>query len=636
VLIVLEGELMGSTAHRRTWQVVSVVVAAAALVVPTWDGAVRAARPTSSPPPSAPVVTVDVPAASVTPEELRQQLVDVGVVEVELDTPPTGVLDVTSWQLDNMVAEVHGGGGLAGSDLDALAPLPEGSPPVSYLLAAWLARGGTARSDLARGWYHADAAWTEAPLLTFSRAAISLFLADVADLMANEVPPLPDDERLGVVDGDDPAGWQRPGATGGPCSVVQGFLTGALSSLFEALKVSSKFEGGSVLAFIGNALTGLWNFAIDLAANVVGGLVNTLTAPVVSALGVAFAALGVISQVTTLLGKWALRFETPDGTDFVANGAIGHLRVVTTGDHTDWPPLLDDCAKAFTGKPLPKLLPVGAPVDWVVGHDGLDAEGSPLLIPSDVDQAIPESGPAEMTFSTRDEGQLTGEPVSRIFYVRARVRPGEFAPLRELGDRLVKAAAASITDVIPVPEIREIAAGHLAAMVQRVMTPFTDAVGKLNDSFGVHAAAWVEVTYHRPPPSTSPSTTAPPDHGAFCTAVATYIIHNEEIVDEVLYDTGSGAIATYTPPVLAAAPAEIADAVNAYFGSVASGEIVGDVVDGVTNDGNDLMTKLRQGAVVLCWVADNCLAEQLAGLPPELFDQVCAQSLAALEEYGSS
>src|SRR5688572_9455049 len=64
----------------------------------------------------------------------RSILTQAGVGIDRVDRP----VRVTAWQAQNLAVEAANGGGISGATLDALAPVPDGSPPVAFLLAAWI------------------------------------------------------------------------------------------------------------------------------------------------------------------------------------------------------------------------------------------------------------------------------------------------------------------------------------------------------------------------------------------------------------------------------------------------------------------------------------------------------------------
>lgn len=74
----------------------------------------------------------------------------VGVVTEVLEQAGVGVYDdgaevtdgkpvrVMRWQVRNLAIDAANGGGVPGNVLAELAPVPQGVPPVPYLLAAWI------------------------------------------------------------------------------------------------------------------------------------------------------------------------------------------------------------------------------------------------------------------------------------------------------------------------------------------------------------------------------------------------------------------------------------------------------------------------------------------------------------------
>ena len=126
------------------------------------------------------------------PDELASKLADlgIGVISSAVDRRPDGapIVTVTRSQVAALAHEIAAGSGLPGWDLDRLTPMPDGAPPFSYLVAAWLDTAGTPRSQAARAWYADDTDWRQAPTLLYPTAALLLFTADAAEHIDRETP----------------------------------------------------------------------------------------------------------------------------------------------------------------------------------------------------------------------------------------------------------------------------------------------------------------------------------------------------------------------------------------------------------------------------------------------------------------
>jgi hypothetical protein len=134
---------------------------------------------------------------SVEPDALADQLMDLGIGVIEgADQLPdrtigaaVPMLLVTRSQVAAHAHELSRGGGTAGSDIDRLTPMPDGAPPFSYLIAAWLDSSDTDRSRAARAWFADDTDWRRAPELVLPGAALLLFSADLAEHLDRELSP---------------------------------------------------------------------------------------------------------------------------------------------------------------------------------------------------------------------------------------------------------------------------------------------------------------------------------------------------------------------------------------------------------------------------------------------------------------
>jgi hypothetical protein len=84
------------------------------------------------------------------------------------------IMRFTTDQVRAMAGEASAGSGLRGGALDAAHPVPAGTPPLSYLLAAWVATGRSAGAAEIR-WLMGTQDWSAAPRLTFPLVALPLF-----------------------------------------------------------------------------------------------------------------------------------------------------------------------------------------------------------------------------------------------------------------------------------------------------------------------------------------------------------------------------------------------------------------------------------------------------------------------------
>lgn len=84
---------------------------------------------------------------------------------------------LTGWQVSNLAVEAANGGGVAGHLLGELAPLPDGAPPISYLLAAWVLNYPSPAAGFARA-LMGEQDWHHAEQVVFPKLLLTLFVAD--------------------------------------------------------------------------------------------------------------------------------------------------------------------------------------------------------------------------------------------------------------------------------------------------------------------------------------------------------------------------------------------------------------------------------------------------------------------------
>ncbi len=493
----------GSTTANTSTSTVTTVVAATSTVVPSAD---------------------DV-AASIAATGL-------GVIDT-LDSPTSGVA-VTRGQLEVMADEVVGGSGVLGDELDTVTPMPQGAPPFSYLLAAWLHDAPTPRAQLARSWYPDDTDWTQAPTVLFPRAVLLLFVVDVAEQADAELPPLPADQTF-VVPSSAPApegtvAGLRTGSVGAACSLINGFFTNQIAALFEMLKLRPDFLGGGALGFIGGIIATVWNTAIDLAGAAVQGLVRNLGEPVLQAIGKAIAIAGIISHVSTNVTGWNISLQAnPQQISFPVAPAprLTGQFVVSDASSRPWQPELARCAQAF-GVAIPRVLEPDSPIRWDITNNGGIPDGrTPLITPtSPLTGVVPSEGSPRLEYTTGQDTSTDGDLGLGNVTVTVGMSRAELTKLLQLVQRLVDDLVASIVNfALPVPALAE----PVGAELQKLLRPLLDDLAR---AIGGGPAGVVEmsgrdqlfVTYRRPPDptTTSSSTTVPPStapvdpRAAFC------------------------------------------------------------------------------------------------------------------------
>lgn len=482
------------------------------VLVTTATGLAHSPSPGTSPGASPrPATTVDVDAFGQALAGLGIGIID-SAADIGSDTGAAPIVTLTRSQVAALAHEVAGGGGLPGWDIDRLTPMPEGSPPFSYLIAAWLDTGETPRAETARAWYADDTDWTRAPEQLYPRAVLTLFSADMAEHVDREaVVALGSPGPSATTGTSVVSGALAQSVSTAPCTFIQAFFNDQLFTLFRALRLSPDFLGsGGILRDIGGFVAGLWNAALDLAQQVIGALVRELTAPIMAAIGTAVAVVGVISQISSYITGWAIALDGPDLIAFDLSGApttAHELRVRETSRPFPHDDALEDCARA-SGVTLPRLFAVGAPVTWrILGQVPDPRTPVPyLVLPVDPDVTrVPADRRPTWRFQTATEPSADGAPREGLVLFEASLPREEVTDVVRLGQRLLEQGIADLTTSIPTAELREFVRARLREVLRPVIDELETAVRSAGRSvFEVRGVKPVVVQYHADEPTPAP------------------------------------------------------------------------------------------------------------------------------------
>lgn len=496
----------------RRGRSLGVLVVVAALFVSSCTSSKPAKEPSPSPSSSPGSV-----AASLT------DLTDGGIVvvdsEFDVGTPKPGSITLVRMQAERMLAEVQSQGGVLGADIDTLAPLPDGAPPMSYFVAAWIAQGDSPGARTAAKWM-GEQDWTHAPGVVFPMAVIALFSADALQHIDAELPAVGEATASSAARAMGaslvPAAFvQSPDA---PCTAVSDFVGRTLTAVFDALRISPTAFNGlpPILSATAGFLAGLWNTAVSFAEGVVNGLVKTLTAPIVEALKVGLGALSVATIVVSYLKTWTLAVDLdPRAADTDTYRFAVDAEPDITGNFVarapqladEWPPALKDCAEV-TGVKLPQLLAPGLEATWTIEHNDGVITVDKLAVPVEADRTI------RLNFKTgRETSEVAkGEPAFGSAIVRVRAPRKEFQDFFDLARSQLDGVRDQLLNKIPSTELRSRARAQIDAIVNPVTDLLkSDAADVLGGLVTLAGTGVVIVKYHQPPePSSSPKPPSPP------------------------------------------------------------------------------------------------------------------------------
>jgi hypothetical protein len=468
---------------------------------------------------------------------------------VDTTVTDAGHLMVTAVQARRMMADVSPDGGLLGADIDATIALPADVPALSYVIAGWVSMGSSESSARAREWM-GDQDWAHAPMVRFPLAVLALFVTELSIATAEDVPALEHPLAVPTVDEiqstDSGAnGFRRvvDARSGlpadGPCTAVTQFLSQSITGIFNALRIVPPQGNGAVSA-IGQVLAGVVNFGLGLAKTVVDGLVSAITAPVLNLIAIAVAAVGVVVVVASFFKdeNLTVSMKPASNTRFAVGPEpdITGEFVATARDLTgDWPPVLQNCARA-AGASLPELLPAGNPVEWQVADKSLITTTSPRSGVVDGDHT------AHLTFVTGREPKDHGAAEFADGVVAdVRIPRKEVDAILDLARSKVMDAQASILSKVP-GELRGPATVALNSVVNPTLDQLQGEVSKVASGvFSLSGRGILFVVHHGPPDTTIPPTsapdTAPPDTGEdddFCTQYRALVEFSQGGPDDVV------------------------------------------------------------------------------------------------------
>jgi hypothetical protein len=383
---------------------------------------------------------------------------------------------VTAWQAQNMALEAANGGGVPGATLDALAPVPDGSPPVAFLLAAWITTYDSPGARFVRALL-GDRDWHRAEEVTYPLLALTLFLADAS----------------GGATASPTAFAARPVAfaVAGPCTAVTEFVQKAINTVANMLKVNT--SGGGFLGFLGK----IWNTAVDLATGFVKGLIDIVTRPVVNLLVNVFGVVATIAQAASFLTKWrVVATPTPEENRFgiLPDEVTGTIRLSVDHDQVPIPGIVVDCAAAVGVDLRDVGATTGSKVTWT------ENDPNDLATRVSADEAVKPDHSATYTYRTSQETpELAKSPNEHgaLMEIRASVQRNDVEKVRELFTKL-------LLDQIP-DAIRSI----VEPLARQLLDAPTRHLAEISD---VDATVYVAVLFHTQPDPT-PSAPMPAGPG---------------------------------------------------------------------------------------------------------------------------
>lgn len=475
--------------------------------------ATDAADPAQQSPGTAPAV------AGAAVQQADVERAGITVVADDHAAVPADSFTISGVQLERMLVEQSLGGGLVGSDLDVIAPMPDSLPPTSFLLQAWLAKGVGEAADAGRAAMgEAARATTGIADVVYPTVVVALFVADLGAMITAAVGDA----------GDEPGTAAPPGLRGGaaafagsaPCTAANEFIAQTIKGVFDLLKLDIPTGSGIFDRIIGT-LADIWNYAVELARGVVTAVVGAITEAIFAKIRIVAAGLGAASILISYLKGQQLVVTVEPQFTRVASGSEPDIpgRYIARAHPLSklWPPALMDCVTAAGGK-MPELMLPGAVARWTFVDPPARAG---LVLPATLTTAVAADHRAYLDFVTGREPAewATGPETSDGPIVTVEVeQKGITDFLRETKDSLLGDLKGAIVGLIPVAQVRS----ALMSVIGVVLDPIANRIeAELNGSIGGmftlkgHADP-IMVAYHGEPekPDPAPPSSPPPD--PFC------------------------------------------------------------------------------------------------------------------------
>lgn len=472
-------------------------------------------------------------------------------------------LTVTKFQAGVFAAETVAHAGILGADLDEALPLPQGVPPVAFLIGAWADQGADATAQAASRLL-GKPDWQHAEQVVFPTETLALFVADAlahagqpatgaatpASTGSGSDPGSTSSDSTaaaigtgslsGVVSGPvvapavaltrplRPLSAAAPVAVSGPlaavpkgpevlahpCSAVAGFVDETLNAIFNALKldpavvadfVSGKLGGGVVGAVVGTVagfFASFWNRALDFARGVIEAGLHALIAPALNALTAVLGGVATVTIIASYLKKWT--------TPVTANPTSNRFAHGTEAD--------------LTGAVSMKLDPGQETEDWPEAIKDCAVQAKVTLPElakpgAAVTWGFQPSSPGLVTPSPDVDTAVLDDNLSNtVSYTTGRESDEQYDQGHLLFENVtvtVHVERGELQDLVTVAEQFFLSAAlptWLQRPVRTLLAPIFDKIHhQIASILGVTGSANIDITHHLPPepaPSARPSTAA--------------------------------------------------------------------------------------------------------------------------------
>ena len=414
---------------------------------------------------------------------------------------PVSPYAVLRFQVEQLARDATAGGGVPADELDALIPMPADTPPMSAILAGYVATGQTPGSRFAAT-LMAGQGFERPGSLWFPTVVLSLFVGEVSGAAEGLGPAAATAHRAPATDAGGFTADIRLVAVD-PCGDFSRFFGGVIGSIKDAILSVIPH-----IPFIGAAIDWALGKVVDAARELLGQV------PFLTALREGVMLLALAATVVTSLRDWPVTVTADPGAVHRSVGTqVGHMTMTASiddgpGDLFSVP--VRNCA-ALLEITLPKGGVVGSTVEWRILDGGVHiAPGGRQ------DETVDAGKRATFDFDTADESlrdHETGKPDSDPIRVQVTVKRQDVEQVRTLIREM-------ITDAIPAT-VWDALTAHFGDPVE-ALTTWTDPKGSGFGIAGFHLPREPLPDPDDPPEEEPGSGSRPPsqepEEGDFCAA----------------------------------------------------------------------------------------------------------------------
>lgn len=256
---------------------------------------------------------------------------------------PLSAMRFTQWQVQNLVNEANAHGGYLGSELDALATAPAGTPPLTTLIDAWLTRKDGALAQYASGlmWQQDQ---THPATVVYPTIVVLSFIGDIARVTATSQHPSFDPVRL----------FAAPAEADGICTDLSGWVSSVVNNVSSAIQSNGT-----------GWLSSLWNTVVSVGGAVVSAAFSAIASSVLGFVTQIATICGVLMQVSSMFKPWSVQLAgAPSSMQLSTAPQDGQFTATLHASDIPWPSTLIDCVKALSNVKLDDASYTDAPVTW--------------------------------------------------------------------------------------------------------------------------------------------------------------------------------------------------------------------------------------------------------------------------------